>query len=94
MAYPVHVVLMYFSAIYLICLIEHGHTMVFFLPFKISTDLIGRGYSTLDDRLSVYWFTGSEEIHFEGTRRFFSQLNARQKKVSLLHHDTGHSSIF
>lgn len=35
----------------------------------------------------MYWFTGTDMVHVDETRRFSSPVDARQKKMSLLQDD-------
>lgn len=55
-----------------------------FLPGTVGYDLKA-SYSFGAGPFAVYWFTGTDAFHAKETRPFSSQVNARQKTMSLKH---------
>lgn len=64
--------------------LEHGQTVVSFLPVILSTNLIG-DCSTVEYWYSMYLFSGTDDVHVENTWWHSSQVNAVQSKMTLLH---------
>lgn len=81
--YPVHVVLLHCSSLYHRWIIKYGYTVFCLLPVRLGSDLKD-SCSIHEGWPSVYWLTGTDEVHAKETRRFSSQGNEGQNKMSLL----------
>lgn len=80
-AYLDDVVSMNCSAEYHLWLVENGHTAVGSESVRVGSDL--KQSSAIHEwQSTVYWFTGTNQVHCKETWRFSSQMNSRQKKMS------------
>lgn len=65
-------------------IVGNGHTLLEFLPYQVGKELKD-SCNFHEGRVSVYWFKASDEVQGKETRRFSSEVNERQKNMSLLH---------
>lgn len=82
-AYRVHFMLLGCSDKYKSCLIYNEHSAVSFLPVTVGRDLKHSCFLH-EGRSCVYWFPGTDEVHAEESRQFFTKGSEKMKK-SLFH---------
>lgn len=83
-AYPVHVVWLNFTARQRRYLIDHGYTLVGFLPVGSEEGETVHGDSGIEESVSVYGFTLSEVVPLESFIPHTSSMNGRRERMSLL----------